>query len=185
MQRDLFGSAETGGKSAGKCGNRAALLLPALVTQGSAEDALSLPVGTEKCGTSLSNHRRSRQKQRQEQDKPPPEYQIRDLLAQRLALQIELAEASDVREDAANAYRPYNSAFASAHRVLEKEIADPETTMARRLPLYIARCAASHARGPTKKAFEAAESWERLVLKELKAVNRLIEDIEKKKRTRS
>ena len=64
-----------------------------------------------------------RRAERQEQDVAS---QIRDAMAERHQGQIELAQALDAEEEADAALRPYQQAFAAAHRALEEAWANPE-----------------------------------------------------------
>ena len=105
--------------------------------------------------------------------------QIRDAIAERHALQIGLADALDAEEEAEKEMRPYQSAFAHAHRVLEQAWEDQESTRATRLALYTARMRAGHARHPFKARLDELTGWRKRIERDLRAVNAVIERLTK------
>lgn len=105
--------------------------------------------------------------------------QIRNAMAERHTLQIELVGALEHEEEAEKMLRPYQAAFAAAHRALEQEWEREDTTRPVRLSLYTARLHAGHARYPFKAAMDEATGWRKRIEHELRAANAVIERLTK------
>lgn len=180
MQIDLFPSPQEVREKCGNVRDLSRTSSPAPYQKGKCGNPhFPFPQVRESAGTSLSGGKRRLARESAEPPEKDAASQIRDALAERLLLEEGLVDALDAEEAAEEAMRPFQSAFAVAHRRLEEAHGNPESTKAERLSLAMARMWAGHARHPYKRRHEELQGWRVRIEKELRNVNATLERLGK------